>query len=303
MKIDLTHELERLSQAKMLAEIKRDLSLNELIPVYLSVSGKDHHRGLYCAFIPSNEIEKSLGHLSWDLLGGQGIPGAVEYYEGDNRVVRYLRFGNDYGVEPLIIEREFHGIRPDYEEISEEFRLFHELYHDRKEDRYYKIDDAGNEDLIAVVESNRIKIRLKEIRQFLAVKEMHLAIFFDCKEYSPHSLQTLGLQKGGGIQRDGLMAWDRYYGEFGGEIDGHKTFSRLIGKRLIEPLPKEKSGFWGFAEKEQKKAVDFVIGVDKDGNEVLNTANPDLLANNFGANPNAPHYLTAVHFRKEVLDK
>jgi hypothetical protein len=80
-------------------------------------------------------------------------------------------------------------------------------------------------------------------------------------------------------------------------------YSRLSGKRLIEPLPKEKSEFWGFAEKEHRKVVDFIIGVDGDGNEVLNTSDPDLLANYFGANRGAPHYLTPVHFRKEVLDK
>jgi hypothetical protein len=33
------------------------------------------------------------------------------------------------------------------------------------------------------------------------------------------------------------------------------------------------------------------------------TCNPDALANYFGANPDAPHYLTPVHFRCEVLQK
>jgi hypothetical protein len=28
----------------------------------------------------------------------------------------------------LVIERQFHGIRPNYNELSEEFRLFHNLY-------------------------------------------------------------------------------------------------------------------------------------------------------------------------------
>lgn len=291
MSADIKAEVDRLSQAKTLAEIKRDLGLTELIPVYLSALGKDHSRGFYCALIPSNKIEASLANLGWDLLGGQGMPGAVEYYEKGDRIVKYLRFGNDYGVEPLIIEREFHGIRPDYDEISEEFRLFHDLYHDHKEDRYYKIDEAGNEELVATVEPHCIKIRLKEIRQFLAVKEMHLAVFFDSKEFSAYSLKELGLKKGGAVQRDGLMAWDLYYGDFSGGIKGHNTFSRLIGKRLIGPLLKEKSGFWGFAEKEQKKCVDFIIGVDKDGNEVAHTSDPDRLANYFGANPDAPHYL------------
>lgn len=36
---------------------------------------------------------------------------------------------------------------------------------------------------------------------------------------------------------------------------------------------------------------------------MLHSADPDRLANYFGANPGAPNYLTPVHFRKEVLDK
>ena len=39
-----------------------------------------------------------------------------------------------------------------YSEISEEFRLFHNLYHDSEKDEYIKIDDEGNEHLVAVVE-------------------------------------------------------------------------------------------------------------------------------------------------------
>ena len=82
-----------------------------------------------------------------------------------------------------------------------------------------------------------------------------------------------------------------------------RSFSRLLGKRLIPPLPKEKSGLWGFAEKEPEKYVDFIIGADKNGNEIIHTSDPDKLANYFGANPDAPHYLTPVQFRKQVLDK
>jgi hypothetical protein len=300
---DVEPDLERLLQARRLAEFNRELELTEFITVYSIDGGRHHNRGVYCALIPSAKVEVSLAHLTWDLFIGDGVPGAVQYYEEGEQRVKYLRFGNQSGIEPLIIEREFHGIRSDYEEISEEFRLFHELFHDRKTDRFYKIDNAGNEELVAVIEPKCIKIRVKEIRQFLAVKEMHLAIFFDSKEYSGFSLEALGLSKGGETQRDGLKTWNLNHGEFGGEINGHKTFSRLIGKRLIEPLPKTKSGFWGFAEEEQKKFVDFVIGVDKDGNELVHTSSPDSIANYFGANRGAPHYLTPVHFRKEVLDK
>jgi len=196
MSPDIKADLERLSQAKRLAEISRELGLTELITVYLSDSGQDHMYGFYSAFVPSAKIEDSLASIGWDLNTGRGVPGSVEYYENSDRRIEYLRFGNDSGIEPLTIEREFHGIRPDYEEMSEEFRLFHDLYHDRKEDRYYKIDDAGNEELIDIVEPGKIRIRLKEIRQFMAVKDTHLAIYFDCREYSSHELEELGVKEG-----------------------------------------------------------------------------------------------------------
>ena len=235
-------------------------------------------------------------------MHGHGLPGTVESYENGQKTVEYCRYGSHYGIEPLIIDREFYGIRPNHKEISEEFRLFHRLYHDRKDDHYYKINDAGNEELVAIVEPQRVRIRLKEIRQFLAVKEMHLAILFDCREHSAHSLENLGLQKSAGHQRNGLLCSALHYGDFSG-FGSHRAFSRLLGKRLIPPLPKEKSGFWGFAAEEPKKHVDFIIGIDENGYEIAHTSNPDCLANYFGANPGAPHYLTPVHFRKQVLDK
>jgi hypothetical protein len=175
------------------------------------------------------------------------MPGAVMYHKGREKRVEYLRYGGDDGIEPLVIDRTFYGMREDYKEICEEFRLFHRLYHDRKQDQYIKIDDDGNEHLVAIVEPNCVQIRLKEIRQFLAIKEMYLSIQFDCREYSNHSLEELGLKEGGGDQREGLMYWGHHYGDLR-STSRHRAFSRLLGKRLIAPVPQSKSGFWGFAE-------------------------------------------------------
>ena len=300
MSIDTDRD--RLSQAQMLKWLQRDLQMTDMITIYLSDNESPHNHGIYCTLIPSNQIEQVLSSPTWNLMHGQGIPGAIEYYEGGEKRVKYLRYGDDDGIEPLIIDRGFSGMRNDYKEISEEFRLFHRLYHDRKLDQYIKIDDAGNEHLVALVEPNRIQIRLKEIRQFLSIKEMHLSIQFDCRELSKHSLEELGLKKGGEDQHEELICWGHYYGDFGG-FSSHQAFSRLLGKRLITPLPKSKSGFWGFSEKPKKKCVEFIIDIDESGEEITYTSDPDDLANNFGANPDAPHYLTPVHFRKQVLDK
>ncbi len=47
----------------------------------------------------------------------------------------------------------------------------------------------------------------------------------------------------------------------------------------------------------------FIIGIDSTGKPMRHTCDPDRLANFFGANPDAPQYLTPVFFRAEVLSK
>ncbi len=84
----------------------------------------------------------------------------------------------------MVICRDFHGLKETYNEILEEFRHFHNLYHDRRNDQYIKFADSGNEKVIIKVTPDAVTVRLKEIRQFLAIKEMHLAIFFDIDEFS-----------------------------------------------------------------------------------------------------------------------
>ena len=297
MNIDV--ERERLSQKKILEELRRDWKLTDMLPVYLS--NDLGTRVIYGALIPAAQIEQALSRPDWDLMINGGMPDAVEDYQSGRKRVEYLRYGANTGVEPLIICRRFSGLRDPYLEISEEFRLFHRLYHDRKKDEYIKIDAAGNESQVAIVEPHRVQIRLKEIRQFLAIKEMYLALQFDWLEESKHSLAELGLREGGNDQRDddALAYWRHNY------LDGfarHQAYSRVWGKRLVAPLPKSQSGFGEFAE-EPKKYVEFIIDVDENGEAITYTSNPDALANYFGANSHAPNYVTPVHFQKQVLEK
>ena len=291
----------RLSQKKTLDSLRRDLKPTDMVTVYHKRAGY-RRGGIYCALIPCAQIDQALSESSWNLFYGRGVPSAVVHDGGGEEKPEYLRFGNDNGIEPLVIVREFHGMRDNYNEISEEFRLFHNLYHDIKTDEYIKVDDVGNEETVVVVRPNCIQIRLKEIRQFLAIKEMYLSIQFDCRERSEQSLDELELKGGRSEQRDGLMFWGLLYDDIG-DVGSHQTLSRLMGKRLIEPLPKSKSGFWGFAKEREEKHVEFIIDIDENGEEVAHTCNPDALANYFGTNPDAPDYLTPVHFRKQVLDK
>ena len=303
MSFDVEKERRRLAQKEFIEWVMRPIRPSEMVTVYLSDHVDDHDIGIYCCLVPNDAIDRSLDDLSWDLSCGEGHPGAVIRHEGGKEVVEYFRYGDYSDIEPLVIYREFYGMREAYLEISEEFRLFHRLFHDRKQDQYIKIDDSGNEHLVVTVKPKRIEIRLQEIQQFLAIKEMHLAVMFDCRENSPCSLHDLGIQEGEGENhRDELSGYMVGYGDLDGLAEGH-GFSRLLGKRLFRPFPKEKSGFWGFAPRKEKKAVDFIIETDEHGDEITNSSNPDRLSNYFGANPGKPKYLTPVHFRKEVLNK
>lgn len=300
----------RLTQAHNITKMKRDHKLNEMLTVYQEKKDNEEHSKhyIYCALIPSSQIQNSLADTDWVLTNYRGIPGGMTYHKRGELQREYLRYGADNGVEPLVINRNFYGIRKEYSEISEEFRLFHKLYHERKTDQYIKIDDAGNEEVVAIVKPDIIQIRLKEIRQFLAIKEMYLAIQFVFHENSIYTLEDLELASGEEKQHDGLMSLLHRYGDFGG-ISNCQTFSYLVGKRLIEPLPKTKSGFWPFAEKTDEQFEEFIIDVDENGDEITYTSNPDDLKtpadpeNVRGVDNDAPSYLTPIHFSKKVLDK
>ncbi|MBX3390514.1 MAG: hypothetical protein KF691_13780 [Phycisphaeraceae bacterium] len=291
----------RLQQAAMREWLTRELSATDMLTVYLSDIRDQHNYGVYAALIPTEQVAKSLKSTNWDLSHGSGLPGAVEYHQQGSKRVEYHRFGDDDGIEPLVIDRDFHGARERYTEISEEFRLFHRLYHDQKLNQFIKIDNEGEEHLVATIEPNLVKIRVKEICQFLAIKEMHLALQFDCREDSAHTLEELGIDEEGSDYRRDLVCWGLHYGDI--MLGSHRAFSRLLGKRLIAPFPKNKSGFWGYSDADPKKYVDFIIGTDKHGGPRTHSSNPDALGNNFGANPQSPNYLTPVHFRKSVLEK
>ena len=298
--MSIVSDQKRLSQAEMLAWLGRDLKMTEMVPVYIGDHLKPHDYAIYCALIPSGRIDQVLSSPYWDLHWGDDMPAASVSYEGGEKRVQYLRYGSFEGFEPLIFGREFYDLYDSYLEISEEFRFFHNLYHDRKTDKYIKIDDEGNEYTVAVVEPDCIKIRLKEIRQFLAIKEMHLSIQFACTEKSEYNLQELGLEPEENEYQKDLMCWAHAYAA--SSLSDYLSFSTLVGKRLIEPLLKSKSGLWGFAE-EKKKYVEFIIDIDENGTDITHISDPDVLANYFGSNPDAPHFLTPVHFDKQVLDK
>ncbi len=103
MSIDLDQK--GLSLDQRLKYMQRDLKLTDMIPVYWNKK----EFGIYCALIPSIQVERALSKSSWDLHFYQGTPSAVGVDP-----FQYLRYGDDNGIEPLVVNRDFNESQTNY---------------------------------------------------------------------------------------------------------------------------------------------------------------------------------------------
>jgi hypothetical protein len=289
---------DRLKQHANLARLKKLPPITEMLTVMMVDRIGDHLYYLDCQMVPNSSVEECLQKTTIEQVPEQMMPGATRYHHNGQSEVVYHRFGNGEGRETLVLERHFHNLHPDSYEISEEFRYFHNLYHDNKTNRYYKVDEAGNDELVAIISEDTVQIRMREIRQFLGVKDMHLVVQFDFREhssYKPDELAIVYVEPD--LQREGLCCWDFSYNDIG--MPGTRACSRLLGKILVTPLPKEKCGIWGFQAEKEEEYADFIFSVDENGDEIKCTGKPQ----DMGSHALKPQYLTQVHFKKTVLDK
>ena len=307
--MNLDSDRKRLLQRDTLERLSRKFEMTEMVPVYLLHNEDGHEYAIYCVLIRSSQVKRALSNpADWDVGFGDCVSKASAVEKP-----KFLSYDYRNALEPLVIARNFHesktnfGKRASYPEISEEFRLFHNLYHDSVADQYIKIDDEGNEELVAFVAPRCIQIRFSAIRQFLAVKEMYLSIQFRYYEFSEYRLEEIGArdtecERGRENTVDGEICWRRSYWDHRVMGKGRQSFSVLEGKRLIEPLPKSPTSLREVDEQPNEKYLEFVIGADDNGEAVRYTCDPAKI-DRYGSNPGAPIDITPVHFRLQVLDK
>ncbi|MDR0942618.1 MAG: hypothetical protein LBM19_03340 [Holosporales bacterium] len=290
-------EVSRITQKDRKEELLKEYNLLDFITVYLDVradltNGKYSNCGYFCYLISSKYASRALDDFNWDLR-----PVNTRIYKKNYRRFDEL-FGksfevvstDDDKVEPLIICRYFDEKYPKYVEISEEFRLFHNLYHDRKTDEYYKCDETGYGEKVAVVnDNNKVEIRLKEILEFASIKDMQFVWQSGFTEFSKFTLAELDLEYKPENQKDNEVI--SVFAAKDSDEPTHKSSSTFCGKRVFAPLPTPKIN-------ESPKYEEFIIGIDNNGNEVKHVCDcprdPSLKNNVF--------YHT-VFFKKEVLDK
>jgi hypothetical protein len=279
-----------LEQKDLQEFILNKLGKEDWIEVYRNGFGSNSVT-FWCALVKSDKVPAQLERADWEFLIGSGRPGHI-VYGLDERRINYFRYGNDDGFQPLVYPRTFGKKKRSFIEVSEEFRLLYNLYPSPDGSKLSKLHDNGMEEDVVLIGNESVKVKLRMLRQFLAVKDMHLAIFFEADRAGNCTLTDDELKKiAKEVKTDNLCyhlwAWNKMLAL----DDGAPSGSRILGKKFIPPFAKTECGVFPFDER-NPQYVDFIIRIDDEGKQVMSTCKAD-----------EAHFLVPVYFRREVLQK
>lgn len=274
--------------------VENDLGKTEWVTVFEFLDdGEIVDRGAYfSALIANTKVKEVLSSYNWDLRIGSGRPGFTTYYMKDRKITKYQRF-SDKGIEPLVYWRTFSGKDTSYCEISEEFRLYFDLFEKnlgQEKKVFTYTDNNGEEEEVILIDHLKVQIKLRCLKEYITVKKMHLAIYFEAMRFLPESLTELSITP----LDQNKSASDFHYSLCVRDLARGDTQSQgwLLGKKLIAGLKK----FQPSDNLESNNTYeDFIVGVDEDGKEKLATCNTDYQGN--------PGFLTPIFFKREVLKK
>lgn len=258
------------------------------------ISGRGNG-GVYIGLVRGDTAKTCIDDASWTVSKGNALTGFSMWREDGEERTEYSYAPVSSESWPLVIHRDFQGMEQDQYDLLEEFRLFHNLWHDRKTDNYFKIlEDGTKQKVVFRDDYGAMLVDTAALRKFCAARCLNILLQVDSVQFfeepqdeSSDEIVDLRLYACRHVTND--------------SFSGKPAFGRLLGKRLIEALPIEKCGIWPY---ESEKTFElFIIGTLDDGSNATFTSDPDQLADYFGKNSGNPHYLTPVHFRKDVLKK
>jgi hypothetical protein len=238
---------------------------------------------IYCCLVHNSKIDEYKTKTDWVIR---------PYYEGKPAVFgdgTFKTYSED-GYEPFIFIKHFNfnNGSEKYIDISEEFVLYFKLYEraENKQNRkYYFIDELGDLDEVINVEPKGIKIKLKYLKEYIAVRQLHFAVCFDFMRVGKIDISENKIEF-----IDKYFKGENYvYTHLIRPLDG-KFQSWILGKKIITfDLSKSKSYHF---EYENQVYESFITGYNEDGNEVYQ----DCSKSN-------EKFFVVTYFKKDVLNK
>lgn len=279
-------EKNKMMQSEMIKNISENLGNGIWTPAHFSEKEFSNEVCFYCVVIPKKELKNSLSDFSWDFNKGDGLPCCE--HSG-----KYIKYGNKRNIRPLVFYRTFENTRPSYIEILEEFRLFHNLYFDKLNNKYIKINDDGSEEDIIIIENFNVKIKTSAIKEFLAITNNKLLILFDIKQYSTYSLEKMNILAESNTYKTVNLIYNLSTCNVTNFCDSYKSISRVLGKKVVNGIPKKKCNIYPFNENKKKQYIEFITKIDNNNKAILTSCNREIWGN----------FYKPVTFKKEVLNK
>jgi hypothetical protein len=299
----VTDHLEPMLQQDAVAYAFGSRVRDRWVTLYRNWREDDSNGSEYAALTPVERRRDVLADASWELTIGGGTPGFSQWSDHGTTVSEYSRIQVSFeGAEPLIIVQEHMELLPDMlPQLCEEFRLYHNLWMSPDGTKAKAASVAGEVVDVARITQNHVEVRLPYLIRYAAGRQTDIVLYIDSVRFFPGLEATADELQAIGYQTQTERAnYFLHAGTVGGE---YGPFSRLCGKVVVPAPPLERAGIWPFKLEDGDEYTTFIISENEHGDPVEYTCDPDALANYFGANPDAPNYLTPVFFDRAVLDR
>ncbi len=297
-------EVERLLQRSTRQRARTVLGGGPWVTVHQGADDRYNSDVIFSELIPHAMQSSLVKDSTWDAaVDPEQLAGYIEIRDAAGTHKSFGRYGNDEGREPLVLVRTFRHARSlGTLEINESFRLFFNLWLDVVRRVYVRFDADGHPHDAVRMHEHHVEVDRAALLYYLGARDMCLVLKFSMVRISDMSIVTLGFQGSPVIAQERVREADLAYDWFCEGLFGlGSTISHLRGNLIVQGLPTigDPAGF-GVAP---MQFTSFIIGRDQQGAEILFSCDPELLADDFGKNHGAPHFLTPVFFRRDVLQK
>lgn len=257
-----------------------------------------------CFATPANDETKDelFKKYTWEINSDFGVPYINGIIEDDWDFSEHSECKIDnITLKPFVILRSFHRYNPSRFEVIQHFLLYYEAFWVEESQEFQFVENNG--DIISIVKIIKysqsdeiILVNTKYLRNYLALIKSYLIRFHDHRRRFKNPMP---FKKRDTSYSDGQCSYQiEVYNEM--FVEGFLSYSRLLGKDIIKPFEKPLARFP--FDTPGKVHISFIIGEDKNGNNIECSCNEDLLSSYF-TDTDAPNYLTPVYFNKEVLLK
>ena len=247
---------------------------------------------IFSCFARSELREEIMSGQDWLRHADSFCPG---FCMGPGDVV--YESGLEGGFEYIVASTYFHSLETSQLHLNMEFVLLFNLFRSEDGD-YYAVDECGEKSPVVKFEEDRVLVKTKYLLSYMAAKQLLYVQFVDSRlgsaEHYPHDSERI------------------YYKVYRGDsynyflcLASNKArdylFSMIYSRSVVDPPSVEECGIWPYEKEEEYP--EFIVDELPNGEYRRFTCEESRLANYFGGNPDAPHYLTPVYFKPGVLDK